>query len=130
MLAPAYKHLSVYRKAMQLAMEIFESSKTFPLEERYGLMEQIRTSSRLVCSYLSEAWQNRTCAELFICKLREVESEVGRTRTWCEFACRCGYCNLDYALNTQRECSHLLSQITLMIDHAEDWLIHKVDKEV
>jgi hypothetical protein len=42
-----FKDLIVYKKAFQLAMEIFEMTKTFPKEERYSLTDQIRRSSRL-----------------------------------------------------------------------------------
>ncbi|WP_395045036.1 four helix bundle protein [Flavobacterium sp.] len=37
-----YKELLVYKKAFQLAMEIFELSKKFPVEEKYSLTDQIR----------------------------------------------------------------------------------------
>jgi four helix bundle protein len=38
----SFKDLIVYKKAFQLAMEIFEMTKTFPKEERYSLTDQIR----------------------------------------------------------------------------------------
>jgi four helix bundle protein len=41
----SFKDLIVYKKAFQLAMEIFEMTKTFPKEERYSLTDQIRRSS-------------------------------------------------------------------------------------
>ena len=40
----------VYKTAYELSMEIFELSKTWPPEERYALTDQIRRSSRAVCS--------------------------------------------------------------------------------
>lgn len=43
------KDLDVYKKAYELAMEIFEISKSFPKDERYSLTDQIRRSSRSVC---------------------------------------------------------------------------------
>jgi four helix bundle protein len=36
------KDLIVYQKAYALAMEIFEASKKFPVEEKYSLTDQIR----------------------------------------------------------------------------------------
>ncbi len=42
----AVKDLTVYQKAYRLAMDVFETSKTFPIEERYALTGQIRRSSR------------------------------------------------------------------------------------
>ena len=50
------KDLIVYQKAYALAMEIFAVSKHFPPEEKYSLTDQIRRSSRAVCTNLREAW--------------------------------------------------------------------------
>ncbi len=50
------KNLIVYQKAYALAMEIFEASKKFPAQEKYSLTDQIRRSSRSVCTNLREAW--------------------------------------------------------------------------
>jgi len=44
------RDLKVYRKAFDSAMEIFELTKKFPKEELYSLTDQIRRSSRSVCS--------------------------------------------------------------------------------
>lgn len=40
----------VYNMAFEAAMEIFELTKNFPKEEKYSLTDQIRRSSRSVCS--------------------------------------------------------------------------------
>ncbi len=48
------KELEVYRKAYRLAMEIFELSKGFPVDERFALTSQIRRSSRSVAMNLRE----------------------------------------------------------------------------
>jgi len=47
--------LEVYQTAFELAMEIFQKSKSFPKEERYSLTDQVRRSSRSVCANLAEA---------------------------------------------------------------------------
>jgi four helix bundle protein len=51
--------LHVYRKAFEIAGQIFEFSKGFPREEIYSLTDQIRRSSRSVCANLAEAWRKR-----------------------------------------------------------------------
>lgn len=50
------KDLEVYKVGFELAMDIFELTKKFPSEEKYGLTSQIRRSSRSVCLNLREAW--------------------------------------------------------------------------
>jgi hypothetical protein len=45
-----HRDLDVYRMAFEVAMRIFELTKGFPKEEVYSLTDQIRRSSRSVCS--------------------------------------------------------------------------------
>ena len=39
------RELKVYRQAFQAAMEIFEISKSFPKEEVYGIVSQLRRAA-------------------------------------------------------------------------------------
>jgi four helix bundle protein len=48
------RDLEVYKLAFESAMEIFEMSKSFPKEEIYSLTDQVRRSSRSVCTNLAE----------------------------------------------------------------------------
>ena len=59
MVIRSVRDLVVYNKAFEVAMAIFEISKTFPKEEKYSLTDQIRRSSRSVCTNISEAWRKR-----------------------------------------------------------------------
>jgi len=56
MIINSAKDLKVYKAAYELAMEIFEISKQWPVEERYSLIDQIRRASRSVCANMREAW--------------------------------------------------------------------------
>jgi four helix bundle protein len=49
MILNSAKDLKVYKIAYELAMEIYEISKQWPIEERYSLTDQIRRASRSVC---------------------------------------------------------------------------------
>lgn len=55
----SYKELNVYQNAMEAAMEIFQITKSFPSEEKYSMVDQIRRSSRSVCTNIAEAWRKR-----------------------------------------------------------------------
>jgi len=55
----SYKELRVYQAAMDAAMEIFELTKGFPPEEKFSLIDQMRRSSRSVCTNIGEAWRKR-----------------------------------------------------------------------
>ncbi len=50
----SYRELIVYKLARKLAEEIFELTKTFPKEEKYSLISQIRKSSQFCGSGVKE----------------------------------------------------------------------------
>ena len=70
-----YKDLLVFKKAFELAMEIFDISKHFPKEEKYSLTDQIRKSSRSVCTNLAEAYRRRKYLAHFLSKLSDSDAE-------------------------------------------------------
>ena len=108
------KDLIVYKRAYELAMEIFHASKHFPAEERYSLTDQLRRSLRSVCSNLREAWAKRRYEAHFVSKLTDSDGENGETETWLDFACDCGYLSKrDHALLTEkcREVGAMLGSI-------------------
>ncbi len=51
----SYRDLDVYKMAMDYAIRIFEMTKSFPVEERFSLVDQIRRSSRSVCTNIGSA---------------------------------------------------------------------------
>jgi four helix bundle protein len=89
------KDLDVYQKAYQLAMTIFQVSKTFPDEERFALTGQIRRSSRSVCLNLREAWSKRRYEAHFVSKLTDCDGENSETDSSLDFAKDCEYITMD-----------------------------------
>ncbi|MEI8205483.1 MAG: four helix bundle protein [Kiritimatiellales bacterium] len=85
------KDLEVYKKAYAVSMEIFQLSRSWPAEERYSLTDQVRRSSRSVCSNLREAWAKRRYEAHFISKLSDCDGENSETDTWLDYANNCGY---------------------------------------
>lgn len=85
------EQLQVYQQGFQGAMQVFEVSKGWPKAERYALTDQVRRSSRAVCSNLAEAWSKRRYQRHFVSKLTDAEAEASETRTWLHFADQCGY---------------------------------------
>lgn len=86
-----FKDLLAYKKAFDLAMEIFEISKAFPKEETYSLTDQIRRSSRSVYANFTEAYQRRKYPAHFISKLTDSDTENAETGVWLDFAFSCKY---------------------------------------
>jgi four helix bundle protein len=86
-----YRTLLAYQKAFALAMRIYHASKTFPAEEKFGLISQIRNSSRSVCVNIVEAYKRRRYKDYYVSKLNDSETENAETQVWLDFAIACNY---------------------------------------
>ncbi|MBT9164874.1 MAG: hypothetical protein DDT23_00885 [candidate division WS2 bacterium] len=91
-----FRELEVYRMAFNGSMEIFEITKGFPAEEKYSLTDQIRRSSRSVCSSIAEAWRKRRYIAVFRNKLTDAMQEASETQSWLEFSFACRYISREF----------------------------------
>ena len=64
-----FRDLKVYQLSYKLSLEIFEITKSFPKEEKYSLVDQIRRSSRSIPANIAEAWRKRIYVKSFVSKL-------------------------------------------------------------
>lgn len=120
----SYKELKVYLNAFQAAMEIFHRTKDFPRSEMYSLVDQMRRSSRSVCSNIAEAWRKRRYKAAFIAKLSDAESEACETQVWLEFALKCGFLDREITDSLDEPYEKIQGQIVRMIENADKWLIY------
>jgi four helix bundle protein len=119
----SYKDLKVFQNSFEAAMKIFELTKSFPIEERYSLVDQIRRSSRSVCANIAEAWRKRRYKAAFIAKMSDAESEAAETQVWLEFGVRCNYVNMSEISELKLLYDHIIGQIVKMIEDAHKWVI-------
>ena len=113
------RDLEVYRMAFDAAMMIFELSKSFPKEELYSLTDQIRRSSRSVCSNLSEAWRKRKYKAVFLNKLTDAGQECSETQTWLEFALHCKYIDEETFRKLDDRYEHIFAMLANMEKKAD-----------
>lgn len=118
-----HQDLAVYKKAFEAAMLIFELTKTFPKEETYSLIDQIRRSSRAVCAIMAEAWRRRRYQAVFVCKMNESQGEAAETQTWIEVAVRCGYLDRTKGREIFRTYDEVIAMIVAMENHPEKWVL-------
>ena len=117
----SHRELRVYQKAFENAMEIFEHSRKFPKEETYSLTDQIRRSSRSVCSNISEAFRRRKYPKSFSSKLNESEAEAAETQNWLDFALKCGYMSIEVHQKLDEVYEEIIGMLVTMQKHPEKW---------
>ena len=86
-----FRDLKSYQLSYKMSMEIFKITTSYPKEEKYSLIDQIRRSSRSIPSNIAEAWQKRIYVKSFISKLYDSYGEVGETEVWLDMSKDCGY---------------------------------------
>src|ERR1035437_4946918 len=118
-----YKEPRVYKLAFDSAMEVLKLSRLWPSEEKYSLTDQIRRSSRSVCTNLAEAWRKRRYRAAFIAKLSDSETEAAETQVSAELAMRCGYWDEKIFNEINQGYEKIIGQIVRMADQPDKWLI-------
>ena len=123
----SFRDLTVYKKAFELAMKIFKISKTFPKEETYSLTDQIRRSSRSVCTSIAEAYRKRKYEAYFISKSSDADMENSETQVWLDFSYKCNYINEADYKRLMKKSEEVGKMLNHMIEYPEKYL-RKDDK--
>ncbi|MEI6212375.1 MAG: four helix bundle protein [bacterium] len=116
-----FRELRVYREAFAVAMRIFEISKDWPADERYSLTDQIRRSSRSVCSNIAEAWRKRRYPSHFASKLSDADGEAAETQVWLDFARECGYITEPIHAEMDADFERIAGGLVNMMANADNW---------
>ena len=86
-------------------------------------IDQIRRSSRSVCTNLREAWAKRRYEAHFVSKLTDADGENGETETWLDFAHDCDYLSKrDHALFTEK-CHEVGAMLGSMINNPSSFIL-------
>lgn len=83
--------LDVYKLSFEVALEVHEMTKSFPKEELYSLVDQLRRSSRSVSANIREGFAKRKYPDVFSKQLNDALGSAEETLTWLDFSNRFGY---------------------------------------
>ncbi len=86
-----FSDLIVWQKAFDLGLRVFAATKTWPKEEKYALIDQVRRSPGSIGANIAEAWGKRRYEAHFISKLSDADAELHETEHWLRFASAHGY---------------------------------------
>lgn len=119
----SHTELKVYQLAFDSAMMLFEITKVYPVEEKYALTSQIRSSSRSVAANISEAFRKRRYPGAFIAKLSDAETEAAETLTWLDFSYACNYLDRTALLDLKDRYDKIIGMLVKMIRQADAWKV-------
>jgi four helix bundle protein len=89
-----YRDLEVWQRGMDIALHVYEVTREFPPDERFGLTSQLRRASASVPANIAEGHARSSTKDY----LRFVAIAIGslaETATFIELAGRLGYGNKD-----------------------------------
>ena len=86
----SYRDLLVWQKAMDFAEHVYMVQKTFPVEERFGLCDQLRRAVVSIPSNIAEG-RGRDSAKDFAHFLMIARGSLNEVATQLELAVRLGY---------------------------------------
>jgi four helix bundle protein len=117
-----FRDLKVYQKAFKLAMDIFELTKSYPEEEKFGLTIKKRKSSRSVCSSIEEGYRKRKYPAHFVSKLNDADMENSETQVWLDFSLSCKYIDKLKYKNLIERSEEIGRMLNHMIENPEKYL--------
>jgi four helix bundle protein len=86
----SYREIKLWQKAIELVVDIYSCTRSFPREELYGLAGQLRRAAVSIASNIAEGKGRRTDRE-FLQFLHHARGSVFEVETQLTIASRLGY---------------------------------------
>ncbi|MBI3622241.1 MAG: four helix bundle protein [Nitrospirae bacterium] len=90
----SYKDLLVWQKGIVLVRRIYQVTRPFPPDEKFGIISQMRRAAVSIPSNVAEGQARRTTGE-FVQSLSHAEGSVAELETQLIISTELGYCSPD-----------------------------------
>ena len=102
----SYRELTVWQKSVDLAEKVYQVTRSFPKEEIYGLVSQMRRAAVSIPSNIAEG-QSRNSTGEFLQFLGTARGSLAELETQVELAARLKYLPPNQAEQIQAECTEI-----------------------
>ena len=86
----SYRELLVWQKSMDLSVNVFEMTRNFPTEEKFGITAQLRRSVTSISANIAEGQARRTTGE-FVQSLAMARGSLAEVETFLLLSERLGH---------------------------------------
>lgn len=86
----SYRDLIVWQRSIQLVKRVYDLTRSFPTDERFGLVSQMRRAAVSISSNIAEGQARRTTGE-FIQFISYAEGSTAELDTQFIIACELGF---------------------------------------
>jgi four helix bundle protein len=101
----SYKDLKIWQLGIELTVDIYKLSKDFPMEEKYGIISQVRSASSSVPINIAEGW-GRNSTKSYCQFLKQARGSLYELETELIIANKIGYLKDD--------CKDIFDKITTL----------------
>ena len=108
------KELEVWQRGVDLAVQVYQITRTFPAEEKFGLISQIQRAAVSITANIAEGWGRGSTKE-YIQFLRIARASLMELETHLILASRLGYVRGDQLQPFQQEVETLGKRINSLI---------------
>ncbi len=115
-----YRDLVVWQKGMALVKRIYQVTRTFPSEERFGLISQMRRAAVSIPSNIAEGQARKSTGE-FVQFISNAEGSLAELDTQVELSVDLGLCKPSQT----REVCELLSEMKKMLNALRRTLVEQ-----
>jgi four helix bundle protein len=111
-----HKKLDAWKLSMDLVIDVYKTTNTFPTQEIYGLTNQIRRATVSIPSNIAEGAARQTKKE-FTNYLHMAQGSLSELDTQMELAKRLGYLNQEIFMILDERMERIDKMITGLIRH-------------
>lgn len=115
--------ITAYQLSVEVAMEIYELSKSFPQEERYHLTYQIRKYSRLVSTQIAQGWRRRKYLADFVDKMNQAEVEAEKTQARLGDCTKLKYLKTETSTRLHNKYQQIKGKLQKMSNNPQQWVL-------
>lgn len=119
----SFRDLHAYQESCALDYAVFTETKSWPAEEKFALVDQVRRSSRSIGANLAEAWAKRRYPAHFISKLTDADGELQETEHWLGRAECYGYLKPTTAADLRTRCQAVGRLLGGMLNKPESFAL-------
>lgn len=109
-----YRDLKIWQRSFDLAVQIYNATRNFPEEEKYGLIAQIRRCAVSVPSNIAEGYARNTTKD-YVRYLRIAIGSLCELQTQVLISARLNYLNKDLTVSLEREMSEIEKMTAVLI---------------
>jgi four helix bundle protein len=116
----SFEDLDVYRKLVELHLEVHQATLEFPKYEMYELGSQVRRSSNSIPANLAEGWNNKH-SNMYLEGINRALGELRETRHHLQMAFRKGHISEEIAtslLKRYDECGRMLRGLEQSVEQS------------